>query len=138
MGTRADFYAGTDPETMEWLGSIAWDGYDDDIPESILDATSEADYRAAVAAELAGRRDGTTPADGWPWPWADSRTTDYSYSWDPIAQRCMASDWGTEWRIPRTKQPDEDRAEMRWPDMSSRKAVTLGERSGLIVVRGKP
>lgn len=27
MGTRADFYKNIEPEKMEWLGSIAWDGY---------------------------------------------------------------------------------------------------------------
>jgi len=75
MGTRADFYS----EDMTWLGSIAWDGYPGGIDLDLLRSTSDAVYRANVARFLASRDDSTLPDAGWPWPWDDSRTTDYAY-----------------------------------------------------------
>jgi hypothetical protein len=37
MGTRADFYIAIEGETphLEWLGSIAFDGYPEGIPPSV-------------------------------------------------------------------------------------------------------
>ena len=78
MGTRADFYVGKGTQA-EWLGSIAWDGYRDGIPDAILNAVSEDTFRAEVNSFIAGRRDGSFPDNGWPWPWDDSRMTDCSY-----------------------------------------------------------
>lgn len=96
MGTRADFYVGRG-ETAEWLGSIAWDGYPNGIDQNILFATEEADYRNFVSDFLANRRsgDGTTPDMGWPWPWEDSRTTDYAYAFDggAVYGSCFAHGW---------------------------------------------
>jgi hypothetical protein len=66
MGTRADFYIGRGKDA-EWLGSVAWDGYPHGFDRpGLMDATTEADYRAAVAAELDSREDATKPTDGWP------------------------------------------------------------------------
>ena len=81
MGTRADFYVGRG-EQAEWLGSIGWDGYPSGIPDTVLNAHHEAAYRAAVAAFFATRDDVTLPEQGWPWPWNDSRITDYAYAFD--------------------------------------------------------
>lgn len=106
MGTRADFYVGRG-RNAEWLGSIANDGYPEPpgLKEScpmsckhspahhgmgrtgdwglrILGATNEADFREAVNQFIGRRKDGTGPAQGWPWPWDDSRLTDYVYAWD--------------------------------------------------------
>lgn len=81
MGTRADFYVGRG-EKAEWLGSIAWDGYPDGIPKQILNCTGEAAFRHAVDEFMKGRDDRSLPADGWPWPWDNSRTTDYAYAID--------------------------------------------------------
>lgn len=117
MGTRADFYVGSGP-TAEWLGSVAWDGYEwAEHPErSIAAATTEAEYRALVAEELAGRDDATTPDMGWPWPWGDSRTTDYVYFFE---------DARVKWECFSERRD--------WPDMTPRRKVTLGRRSGLIL-----
>lgn len=80
MGTRADFYVGTGA-TAEWLGSIRLDGYEwaDDHNCSIVKAKTADEFRAAVAAILASRRDAILPAHGWPWPWDDSGVSDYTY-----------------------------------------------------------
>jgi hypothetical protein len=147
MGTRADFYVGRGKDA-EWLGSIAMDGYpsglsDEDsmqkrAPRSrqLLASTTEQGWRDEVAAFLARREDATRPADGWPWPWDNSGTTDYAYAFD--AGKVWGSCFGGEWFDPLLPEPEDDPTEAKvpFPDMSSRKAVTLGPRSGLIVVRG--
>ena len=134
MGTRADFYMGKN-ETAEWLGSIAWDGYREGIPDPILKATDETVFRDLVTAFIAAREDGTKPEQGWPWPWDDSGTTDCSYWFD------NGEVWQAHWRGPyiRVSEPetdDEPTGEpVSFPNMSSRKNVTLGKRSGVIIVR---
>jgi hypothetical protein len=134
MGTRADFYEGRGTDA-EWLGSIAWDGYPEglsDQPE-LLQATTAEGFKEAVAALLAERDDGTTPDQGWPWPWENSRTTDYAYAFD--SGSVWASYFGHSW-FPATEQEPEDETpkDAAFPDMSSRQRVTLGERSGLTVL----
>ena len=140
MGTRADFYVGRD-DKAEWLGSIVWNGYPTGIPDAIKKATDADAYRREGMAFIEGRRDGTKPADGWPWPWNDSRTTDYAYAFDD--GRVLASCFGHAWfdaSKPPLAETDEDSDPQlagekvaTFPDMSERKAVTLGERSGVIV-----
>lgn len=117
MGTRADFYIGTGKDA-EWLGSVAWDGYEwEELPDCpLMTATTETDFRAAVAESAASRRDWTSPADGWPWPWDDSTTTDRAYAF--ANGRVTVYRWGKG---------------AEWPDMGARQNVTLGPRSGLIV-----
>jgi hypothetical protein len=116
MGTRADFYVGRG-ESAEWLGSIAWDGYPD----------------------------GIDPEMGWPWPWDDSGTTDYAYAFEDGA--VYASSFGHAWFRPNPDAPDFGEPEWdehgndlgsdaTFPNMAERKAVTLGPRSGVIVVGG--
>jgi hypothetical protein len=116
----------------EWLGSIGWDGYPDGIDRGVLESTSEAMFRAGVAAFL-DREDGTKPEQGWPWPWNDSNTTDYVYAFTD--GKVWA--WSTDWFDPLQPEP-EDVNERRqpFPDMSTRKNVTLGPRSGLVVFNG--
>lgn len=131
MGTRADFYVGVGPNA-EWLGSVAYDGYRWGISpeESMLrqpnaaerrlrDATTEETFRSAVATELM-RRDGTTPDMGWPWPWEDSKLTDYVYYFHEGKVHAHH------------EYPDP----LVWPDMTARKQVTLGARSGLLILGG--
>lgn len=132
MGTRADFYVGTGADA-EWLGSLAFDGYRiDEMKEEdagrnadcaacwqIKSAADEAGYRSGVAKLLSLNDDATLPEHGWPWPWENSHTTDYAYAFADGA--CKAFPWGKG---------------VEWPDMSERKNVTLGKRSGLIVVTG--
>ena len=78
MGTRADFYLGIGIEA-EWLGSIALDGYPEGLPE--LKKTKTRREFCNHVQGYAVRDDFTKPAMGWPWPWNDSQTTDFSYHW---------------------------------------------------------
>ena len=134
MGTRADFYVGRG-EQAEWLGSIAWDGYPDGIEAAVLKAKTESTYRRLVVRMIEGRDDGTKPDQGWPWPWNDSRTTDYAYAFD--GRKVHASAFGHEWFDPLKEQPEDTPESAMFPDMSTRKnAVYSGKRSGLIVITG--
>ena len=139
MGTRADFYVGRD-ESAEWIGSIAWDGYREGIADAVLDATTEQEYRAAVAAFAATRTDWTAPDQGWPWPWDNSGTTDCSY-W--FFDEHVSEERGGAYvscAVPGPETDEEYEAavkagdRVRFPDMSERKSVTFGSRSGLIVI----
>lgn len=137
MGTRADFYVGDGPD-MEWLGSITWDGCE--IPYDLENAKSETVYRANLDRFLASRDDATLPEMGWPWPWNDSRTTDVAYTfhggqvlrwvygpWRPATGNiCDGCDDGCD------ACKDNDGPAPQFPDMSSRRQVAMGTRSGLI------
>jgi hypothetical protein len=101
----------------EWLGSVGWDGYEwaeDDKPNPIRGAKTEEEFRAAVENVLSIREDSTRPDMGWPWPWDTSEVTDYTYYFFEDAVRWDNRD--------------------DWPDMSKKKNVTYGHRSGLIVI----
>lgn len=131
MGTRADFYVGKGKKA-EWLGSIAWDGYPDGNPCEIVKLTSEAEYRTQVAA-LIKEENGTTPEMGWPWPWEDSCTTDYAYTFDKgmVWGACFGHGW---WEAER---PPDDKFKQRklrgFPKMKTDRAAPPGSaRSGVI------
>lgn len=155
MGTRADFYVGRGAEA-EWLGSIAWDGYRDGIEPELLRATDEAEYREEVARFLRKRDDATTPDKGWPWPWNDSGTSDCSYWFFDGAVHDVTCgtyhgvegdfftpvDRGVPFFDEDFSDPNAaaalyfaNKTRVTYPDMSARKAVTLGKRSGVIVIR---
>lgn len=148
MGTRADFYVGRG-ELAEWLGSIGMDGYPDGWPSDpafgpIIAIRTEALFREMVAGMLAACGSGTVPAQGWPWPWTSSRRTDYAYAFDE--GRVWVACWGRGWDAadvePRaSEEADEDDDEddevsplVPFPDMAARQRVTLGPRSGLLVI----
>src|ERR1041384_2735098 len=102
MGTRADFYVGTGPQA-EWLGSVAYDGSPHGAPATVIKKRSETTYRAAVLELLDNPGSDflpTRPEEGWPWPWEDSRTTDYAYTWarDPQDEVVLrdAIEWGKQ------------------------------------------
>lgn len=83
MGTRADFYIGEGAEA-KWLGSVAWDGYAWEKPDTFLrSAKTEDEFIAAVKRISKERDDFRSPDRGWPWPWDDSQTTDYAYCFTP-------------------------------------------------------
>jgi hypothetical protein len=163
MGTRADFYIGRGKDA-EWLGSTAWDGnpsgidittnkpdptwpkslgeapkMHEDWPagESLLESTTEEQFRDRLPRYFANRDDVTLPEHGWPWPWQDSQTTDYAYAFD--GGHVWASCFGGEWF--RADQPEprdqEDVKVAVFPNMKARMAVTYGPRSGLIVLGSK-
>ncbi len=130
MGTRADFYVGKGKDA-EWIGSIAWDGYPDGIVEQVLKATTEQSFRDAVLAFLAARRDATLPAQGWPWPWEDSHTTDYAYCFDEGA--VLTFNWG-RLVVEGADEDDDEGPKAPFPDMTARQNVTLGKRSGVMIL----
>lgn len=135
MGTRADFYTGEGKNAV-WLGSIAWDGYPRGIPDEIRIADTEAKYVKAVQAFLSTREDATEPEDGWPWPWNDSQTTDYAYTFRN--SKVMASNYGRKWfNATEDNSSGDAHRNVIFPDMSSRKNVQMGKKSGLIVIRSK-
>lgn len=115
---------------MVWLGSIAWDGYPDEIPETIRFAHDDKHFRAEVAQFLASRDDGTKPEDGWPWPWDDSRTTDYSYVFHE--GKCDVYCFGHPEVIGGVQIEEAEPKASIFPNMK----VAWGRRSGLIVIGG--
>lgn len=136
MGTRADFYVGRGAGA-EWLGSIAWDGHPDSMPEAITSATTPDGYRGAVAQFLATRDDATAPESGWPWPWDDSRTTDYAYALD--GDKVWGSCCGHGWFDATQPEPDdscEGPKDAVFPSMKDRRRMAEPgiTRSGLMVV----
>lgn len=143
MGTRADFYVGRG-ENAEWLGSIAWDGYPDGIDQQLLNCTGEAAYRHAVAEFLKDREDKSLPDDGWPWPWDDSNTTDFSYAFDD--ERVYGCCFGGIWFDPTKDSLDENDEripaddpprEAVFPNMKDGKRRPIfGKHSGVIVIGG--
>jgi len=133
MGTRADFYVGRGP-AAEWIGSVAFDGDPGSFKESgITKATTEESYRSIVAAELKQRDDATLPEQGWPWPWENSLTSDYAFAFD--GGQVWAH--GCCWFPADGHEPDEVHAcpqDGGFPDMTALQKVTMGKRSGLIVI----
>lgn len=124
MGSRADFYKNRELEKMEWLGSIAWDGYPEGIDRDVLEAKTEEQYDLALKEFFRERNDVTLPAQGWPWPWDDSKTTDYAYAFEN--GKVLASCFGHPWFDPLEKEEDndeDDSAKMEFPDMKDRKKV---------------
>ncbi len=135
MGTRADFYVGHGQDA-EWLGSVAWDGhgwYDHktDMCDAELSAADADTFRSKVAAILNGREDSTLPEDGWPWPWDDSHKTNYAYVFADgcIHVYCFGRPAGSE--------DDDGPKTANFPDMSARKNVTFGPRSGVFIFVSK-
>lgn len=146
MGTRADYYIGRG-KNAEWLGSTAWDGY----PEGVIDqkdeqnlftSKTEDDFRKRLKVYFDDREDVTLPADGWPWPWKTSSTTDYTYAFDDgqVWMSCFGQNW-----IPAQINPGGDNKDWEWPDdnkavfpdMTEIQNVQLGgKKSGLIVISG--
>ncbi len=133
MGTRADFYVGKG-KRMEWLGSVAWDAYPSGIPKELRTSKSLAKYKEAVAHFLANRDDATLPKMGWPWPWDSSHTTDYAYTFS--GGRVWASGFGARW-FRATRKREFQTGKVWFPNMKGCKRVTLGPRSGLMVITGK-
>jgi hypothetical protein len=134
MGTRADFYVGRG-ESAEWLGSIAWDGYPDGVDDAVLKANTETNFKAALDTFFSIREDVTRPEMGWPWPWETSSTTDFAYAFD--GGKVYGSCFGGKWYRATSKKLTDDESSNKsavFPNMKDRQRVTLGKRSGVIVV----
>lgn len=141
MGTRADFYTRNE-KSMEYLGSIAFDGYE--IDDNVLQAKTEQSFREELAKFFSDRNDYSVPEQhGWPWPWNDSRTTDYSYVFEN--GKVLASNWGRALYDPLIQQADENGGDEQdeqkldnfWPDMSALKNVRFDKGSGLLIIAHK-
>lgn len=136
MGTRADWWVKRENEPLaasDWIGSIAWDGYPEGVENKdvgvpgILSLTDESAFREAVN-KLSRRDDFTDPKTGWPWPWDDSRTTDYAYVFAGGVVRVYC--FG---RVGKDASPDAPKVDI-FPDMKAVQNVAHGPRSGFIVL----
>lgn len=142
MGTRADFYIRKE-KTMEWLGSIDWDGHPESIDEPLLKATTEHEYRQEVTRFFNNDRDDVTlPENGWPWPWEDSRTTDFAYIFEN--GKVMGSNFGYPLFDPINLPTEEDDSDEElgkmddyFPNMKHIQNVNFGKGSGLVIVQSK-
>jgi len=130
MGTRADFYLGKGVDAT-WLGSTAWDSNPGCIPEKILRAKTSNKFKKAVSDFFKTRDDVTLPDEGWPWPWVDSKTTDYAYAF--FNDKVYWSQFGKNWVNSSTLE-DAGIGKPTFPDMTSIQNVTLGRGSGLVVI----
>ncbi len=140
MGTRADFYVRQDNQ-MKWLGSKGNDSYPNGVEEKVLKATTAEEFEAETEAFLKAKDDATFPNEGWPWPWNDGRSTDYSYIFEN--GKVMASWFGYPLFDPlEEEKEDEEESEIKqakmdgyFPDMSQLKNVKFdGKGSGVITV----
>lgn len=143
MGTRADFYIGIDPRGMDWLGSIAWDGYPVESNGNGMDFSDPARYVTTIQ-ERAQEKGWTAPEDGWPWPWEDSVGTDYAYTL--YGGEVWFTRFGGDWFRFADREALEhgydyhayQHIPARFPDMRDRQRVTWGPRSGLLVINAPP
>jgi len=81
MGSKADFYIGTGQDA-KWIGAVEQDGYPDAIPAGILIQVNEIMFEELVVDFLQSKRPRSfisSEGDKWPWLWADSSLTDYTY-----------------------------------------------------------
>lgn len=137
MGTRADFYIATVDNAAqsvidaEWLGSVAMDGYPSGIGRGMSFASDAEDFRGRVARLLSERSDASTPGDGWPWPWENSRTTDYAYVWDGAEVRVFCFGYPSSWN--ENDDREEEGGKWAFPDMGKGNAAAGSKRSGVLV-----
>lgn len=147
MGTRADFYAGRGAGAR-WLGSVAWSGTVEGLAgkpggQAILDATTEAEFCAAVEQHIRSRADGTLPEQSWPWPWDDSGSTESVFAFDAGAvffiapMPCREAGVG-RWVDVRSPHAPRDLEPLAFPDMSALTNFATDERSGLGLAIGVP
>lgn len=78
MSSKADFYIKRE-DSLEWQGSIMWNGNETAIPNSVLQSCSEIEFLEALTKFFNGRSDVVKPPNKWPWIWTSSKLTDYVY-----------------------------------------------------------
>lgn len=97
MGTRADFYIMDHDGSLEWLGSVSQDGGIVHIPAEILICGNETIFEESVEDFITTRGERgilKSIQEEWPWPWADSRLTDYSYIFNVCTGKVLVSMFG--------------------------------------------
>lgn len=134
MGTRADFYVGRG-EKAEWLGSVGYDGYPDGVFSNPWPREwTEEKWRERVAN--IDTESWTSPEDGWPWPWEDSLTTDYAYTYDDGA--IWVSNFGYTWvklsTLKTRTRADGCSKSAVFPNMKHVQNVAFGHRSGMLIL----
>ena len=132
MGTRADFYTGKGRDA-NWLGSVGMDGHPETISEQLSltlefqSIASEADWTESVAAVFDAHEEHTLPEMGWPWPWDDSNTTDYAYTYEAgkVWVSCFGRLWVTlQWALEEEDAWDAmEGGQLDFPDMSAIKNI---------------
>jgi len=123
---------------------MAWNGDPRSIPKELLNSKIEEEFRKNVSDFLMIRNGATTPDQGWPWPWKDSRTTDFTYSF--YNKKVYSSYFGKIWfdplsnsiddeEEPKDKESTDNLGTPVFPDMTNIQNVDLDRRSGLVIVR---
>ena len=103
--TKADFYLGSGKDGVDpnWIGSLYSDGYPADgiIPAELFLQVNKIMYEEMVT-DLIIRSHGVLAdrGDDWPWLWPDSQVTDYSYMFDMVLNKVIASKHGGEFFDP--------------------------------------
>ena len=97
MGTRADFYVMDHDGSMEWIGSVSQDGGYLSIPTDILISGNQIMFEEIVTDFIKSRgKSGILKGEeGWPWPWADSRMSDYAYIMHICTGKVMVCRYGS-------------------------------------------
>ena len=138
-----------DDNSLKWLGSIAWDGYEID---NVSTAKTPDEYKLLLTNFLSKREDATLPDMGWPWPWNNSKLTDECYIfmndevWRVFKKIGAYEDHTTPLIfVPFHDEQEYDEDKYEWiepkksleicvPDMKEKQKVTLGRRSGVTVL----
>ena len=96
MGTRADFYVMDHDGSLNWLGSVSQDGGYLNIPVDILISGNQVMFEEITSdfIKSRGTRGILNGIEEWPWPWADSRMTDYSYIFHVCTGKVYISNYG--------------------------------------------
>jgi hypothetical protein len=106
------------------------------VPKPLLAVTSEEEFRHVLGGILESE-DATLPYMGWPWPWDDSQTTDFSYAYD---DGVWISCFGYRWDKPEDYDPDADDAVKTtvFPKFGGQEQkVDMGKRSGVMIIGRK-
>lgn len=120
MGTRAAFFIGnpTNVGDRKYIGAFHWDGFPQEVHDSLGVIESEDDFVSALSAHVKTRDDWVPSEDGFPYPWANNLfLTDYVYAFfdgklqftGGYAPWCELNDAGI-------KKSDEEEYEVRLPE----------------------
>lgn len=124
--------------SAEWLGSVAFDGYDvaehqEGIAATLRESKTREEFLKNLEMYFAAHGDDATlPDQGWPWPWNNSHTTDLAYCF--VEDRVKPFSWGRPF-VYGDDSDLEDVPTAEFPNMSDRQNVTFGSRSGILVLK---